>query len=714
VLLWRELHELSGVHDLPGFLGNPEMDSDYATCLVHLDSSAQLTVSSNAGSRCVRGLSLVSDGANSHTAAIRHSGTGTGPLDLAIEGCYFTGNRSSDQGGSGGSCLSLGGDGSGVTVRVEDCLFAGNETRGPGGAIFIGNGYRVTVRESHFSQNVSANGFTVWDGRGGAIALAAPTDRASLVIENCTFDDNGAWGPGGALFIDGGDLTLIRVMLMNNRSDVGNSTLWAAGGGLLFRRTDADPDTLSLVVRDCIVQGNVADHPGSDWAGDGGGILVKGQEGCYVDVLVEDSVFQENYGAQGGGIYVGRYATGTVRRCRFIENGSQRQGGATFKGGAFLANLGELVTYEYCLFQGNRTGVATDGQDSGVEGRGGAFGTRLFPRAHFVNCTFRDNVACGPYHLGDAIYHAVEGGAFDTDLKRCTLTNCLFYGTTGNDVQVRADGARGFTTVRNCVLAPGQFIGEGVAFQDTILLTDSPFTSPADPSLAEGCPCIDAGLDLGLELDLFHHTVPQGQGPDIGALESQTLVHVSVPLLTDFRVDPRQGPRLSWRLAGPSPEGHLRVLRVLHPGGSYLAVPGPDPSLQGDRWVWEDPSAPAGRTIRYQVSLQSGATTVVLHESAPILVPLPADRLLAIEPNPFNPRTTIRYVLARPGAVRVVVYGLDGRHVATLFAGAQAAGTHELVWDGTDDTGRGVAAGCYLCCLEATAGRSTRMLTIVR
>lgn len=76
-------------------------------------------------------------------------------------------------------------------------------------------------------------------------------------------------------------------------------------------------------------------------------------------------------------------------------------------------------------------------------------------------------------------------------------------------------------------------------------------------------------------------------------------------------------------------------------------------------------------------------------------------RLFAAVPNPFNPRTTIRFALPAAGAVRLAVHGLDGRLVATLVSGDLPAGEHEAVWDGRDRAGRPAASGIYICRLEA-------------
>ena len=83
-------------------------------------------------------------------------------------------------------------------------------------------------------------------------------------------------------------------------------------------------------------------------------------------------------------------------------------------------------------------------------------------------------------------------------------------------------------------------------------------------------------------------------------------------------------------------------------------------------------------------------------------------------PNPFNPETTIRYDVAKTGTVRLSMYALTGQLVRTLMDGGRAAGSYSVTWDGTDDAGRDVASGVYLCRMEGGEYRAVRKLVLVR
>jgi hypothetical protein len=81
--------------------------------------------------------------------------------------------------------------------------------------------------------------------------------------------------------------------------------------------------------------------------------------------------------------------------------------------------------------------------------------------------------------------------------------------------------------------------------------------------------------------------------------------------------------------------------------------------------------------------------------------------LLGNAPNPFNPVTTIRFVV--PAGPRrdynVRVYDVAGRLVRDLAKGQIDAGLREVRWDGTDDRGAPASSGVYL--YRIAVGRET-------
>ena len=63
--------------------------------------------------------------------------------------------------------------------------------------------------------------------------------------------------------------------------------------------------------------------------------------------------------------------------------------------------------------------------------------------------------------------------------------------------------------------------------------------------------------------------------------------------------------------------------------------------------------------------------------------------------------------------MRLTVYNIQGRLIRTLVAGSQAAGEHEVAWDGTDEYGIDVAAGVYLYRLRSGELEETRKMILL-
>ena len=82
--------------------------------------------------------------------------------------------------------------------------------------------------------------------------------------------------------------------------------------------------------------------------------------------------------------------------------------------------------------------------------------------------------------------------------------------------------------------------------------------------------------------------------------------------------------------------------------------------------------------------------------------------LLANYPNPFNPSTTIRFRLSSSASVRLKIYAVDGREVATLVDGHMTQGEHGVVWSPGN-----LASGVYLCRLEARTSEGAQGTSFV-
>jgi len=84
-------------------------------------------------------------------------------------------------------------------------------------------------------------------------------------------------------------------------------------------------------------------------------------------------------------------------------------------------------------------------------------------------------------------------------------------------------------------------------------------------------------------------------------------------------------------------------------------------------------------------------------------------------PNPFNPTTTISFVVPGGGAnVSLRVYDSSGRLVRTLVNGYEPSGTREVSWYGKNEKGQAVPSGVYFYRLTSPLFSNTRKMVLLR
>jgi hypothetical protein len=94
-----------------------------------------------------------------------------------------------------------------------------------------------------------------------------------------------------------------------------------------------------------------------------------------------------------------------------------------------------------------------------------------------------------------------------------------------------------------------------------------------------------------------------------------------------------------------------------------------------------------------------------------------ASRIDRVRPNPFNPRAEIPFTLSTIGAagpVRLEIYDLEGRRIATLFEGLLPPGTHTRTWSGLSDAGTQVRNGVYFGYLTTQEGTLSEKLVLLK
>ena len=83
-------------------------------------------------------------------------------------------------------------------------------------------------------------------------------------------------------------------------------------------------------------------------------------------------------------------------------------------------------------------------------------------------------------------------------------------------------------------------------------------------------------------------------------------------------------------------------------------------------------------------------------------------------PNPFNPQTTIEYVVPAAGPVRLAVFDARGRQVRLLADQRMTSGTHTVTWDGRDDDGHVLGSGVYFYRYEAAGAAKMGKMVLLK
>lgn len=415
---------------------------------------------------------------------------------LYLEDCEFFNNW-----GSYSASLTANGE-----STIKNCHFHDNEGTAPGSALYVDNSYAECSAENCIFEDNTA---TTSDKGGGAIVVTA----GSLTLTSCTLKNNSianlntdgsikdrrrgaalrvfnhayaklldctvtgnvaSWG--GALNVaDNATLEIQGGLYENNHVIKGG-----VGGAILVTETS------HLIIKDAVFKGNYVDKDGTyggairtentggsititgttfegnhtdrtnDSEAFGGAISISGGSQSDVEVIIDDCLFKENYGASGGASALSYQSSSSagnhtgfmkVSNTRFEGNYNTYNGtGANYgrHGGAVrIGHDGTSSYFDNCTFVDNYT-MATN--NDVVSAYGGAVTMYSDQMAYFNNCRFENN-------------RAVRGGAISACETPATsglfLNGCSF---SGNWIGYQ-DGTTifaqniGFLCMNNCTIA---------------------------------------------------------------------------------------------------------------------------------------------------------------------------------------------------------------------------------------------------------------------
>ncbi|MCK4653794.1 MAG: SBBP repeat-containing protein [Candidatus Cloacimonetes bacterium] len=75
---------------------------------------------------------------------------------------------------------------------------------------------------------------------------------------------------------------------------------------------------------------------------------------------------------------------------------------------------------------------------------------------------------------------------------------------------------------------------------------------------------------------------------------------------------------------------------------------------------------------------------------------IPMKMELSNYPNPFNPSTTIEFLIQNDSNVDLTIYNIKGQKINTLAHNEFTKGSHSIIWNGDDENNNSVSSGVYL------------------
>lgn len=178
----------------------------------------------------------------------------------------------------------------------------------------------------------------------------------------------------------------------------------------------------------------------------------------------------------------------------------------------------------------------------------------------------------------------------------------------------------------------------------------------------------------------------------------------------------RGAVHLRWTTPRASGEMFGKVQRRTG-GTDWVDLGGPYPLRESD-FTYEDTSVPSGERVGYRLELWDSVDRWY-SEEAWVSVPSEAGvpRTLTFRaPRPSPSDGNVRFAIGLPAAghVRLRIFNVSGRQVATVADHERGPGWTVMGWDGRDSSGRPVSGGVYWARLESSSQRISRKFVVAR
>ncbi|MFT5194001.1 MAG: CSLREA domain-containing protein [Cellvibrionaceae bacterium] len=437
---------------------------------------------------------------------------------LEINSSEIAYNRANSNGEGGGVYA----DGS-VMFNMHDSWVHHNYSEDAGGGLHLND---VSIIKN---STIEFNSTDLDSGEGGGIFL-----EYDLLLENSTIAHNSADEGGGIYQYEYGSLIISNTVVYSNT---------AYDGGGVYQYAYAGTYSINSIFEE-----NVAEN-------DGGAIYMYDEGGVYV----ENSAFLNNRADEGGAIMIYEEASLHVNGSTFTGNYASTDGGAvylydyaqteirnsTFSDNHADDNGGAIYIYWPAADIQFTTIVSNSAKNDG----GGIYSEYyVAPQNSIADIQFTTIVSNSAKNDGGGIYSEYyvapqnsiiagnsANGSKDDPTADCQIDDKLFsggnnlFGATGGCTATRYDDTVTHASLFNTVLAP-------LADNGGPLLPDG--SHPKTHALLANSPAVDAANSmLCLKTDQAENIRPQGNGCDIGAIESAFSAIVTPPTHHTISVD---------------------------------------------------------------------------------------------------------------------------------------------------------------------------------
>ena len=443
-------------------------------------------------------------------------------------------------------------------------------------------------------------------------------------------------------------------ILIDNLRVIGADAL-AYGAGILVRAGAS-----GIVVRDVVIADNL----------DGGIIVIDNAE-----VSLARVDFLNNESKQGGGLAVEEYSTAVIADCLFEGNRSPSGAGVFVRTGCTVTITGSTMRNNAIdAAYGDGGGIAVVGSHCDIDncdilynstrGTGGGIAYTDGATGLVRNSRIIGNTTADPYCYGAGISCQSSSPTFRNLLVAHNAA--LGLGSDGGGIDIQFAPS---PLIENCTLVGNSTAAGGLAGGILVQWFATPQivnTIIAESVAGAAIACVYSGQPTVTGSNLWQNEGGDGIcGIDGGCNFSAD------PLFCD----PDDG---NYRLQPDSP-----CAPGNHPDGSDCGQ-------------------------SYCGAFPAGCETS--HADIP-----PLARVLGNAPNPFNPQTTIFFVLDAPGDAVVRIVDLRGRTLRSFVRLDAAAGIrHEVTWDGRDQSGRSLPSGIYFYRLESRGIATTQRMSLIR